>query len=129
MRVVTPDVGGAFGLKVHVFPEDVAVAALARLLGRPVKWVEERREQLTAAHAREQRVDVEVAADATGVVRGLRARLVSDGGAYHIFPLTAALEPLGSAAILRPYRPEAYAWRRWRRPRTSRRSAPTAASA
>ena len=112
VRVVTPDVGGAFGLKVHVFPEDVAVAALARLLGRPVKWVEERREQLTAAaHAREQRVDVELAADETGVVRGLRARMVSDAGAYHIFPLTGALEPLGSAAILPgPYRPAAYAW-------------------
>jgi carbon-monoxide dehydrogenase large subunit len=77
-----------------------------------VKWVEERREQLTAAaHARGQRVDVELAADAAGVVRGLRARLVSDGGAYHIYPLTAALEPLGSAAILPgPYRPEAYAY-------------------
>lgn len=112
VRVIAPDVGGAFGLKVHVFPEDVAVAALARLLRRPVKWTEERREQLTAAaHAREQRVDVELAADATGLVRGLRARIVSDGGAYHIFPLTGALEPLGSAAILPgPYRPQAYAW-------------------
>jgi carbon-monoxide dehydrogenase large subunit len=112
VRVIAPDVGGAFGLKVHVFPEDVAVAALARRLGRPVKWIEERREQLTAAaHAREQRVDVELAADAAGVVRGLRARVVSDGGAYHIFPLTGALEPLGSTAILPgPYRVEAYAW-------------------
>jgi carbon-monoxide dehydrogenase large subunit len=110
VRVLAPDVGGGFGLKTHVFAEDVAVAALARRLGRPVKWVEERREQLTsAAHAREQRVDVEVAADADGVVRGLRARLLSDAGAYHIYPLTAALEPLGSAAILPgPYRVEAY---------------------
>jgi carbon-monoxide dehydrogenase large subunit len=110
VRVLAPDVGGGFGLKTHVFPEDVAVAALARLLGRPVKWVEERREQLTsAAHAREQRVDVELAADADGVVRALRARVVSDAGAYHIYPLTAALEPLGSAAILPgPYRVESY---------------------
>ena len=110
VRVMAPDVGGGFGLKTHVFVEDVAVAALARLLGRPVKWVEERREQLTsAAHAREQRVDVELAADGDGVVRGLRARVISDAGAYHIYPLTAALEPLGSAAILPgPYRVEAY---------------------
>jgi aerobic carbon-monoxide dehydrogenase large subunit len=110
VRVMAPDVGGGFGLKTHVFVEDVAVAALARLLGRPVKWVEERREQLTsAAHAREQRVDVELAADGEGVVRGLRARVISDAGAYHIYPLTAALEPLGSAAILPgPYRVEAY---------------------
>ena len=112
VRVVAPDVGGAFGLKTHVLPEDLVVAAVARRLGRPVKWVEERREQLTAAaHAREQRLDVEVAADAAGVVRGLRARIVSDAGAYHIYPLTAALEPLGSAAILPgPYRAEAYAY-------------------
>ena len=110
VRVITPDVGGGFGLKTHVFPEDLVVAALARLIGRPVKWVEERREQLAAAsHAREQRVDVELAADAEGVVRGLRARVVSDAGAYHIYPLTGALEPLGTAAILPgPYRAEAY---------------------
>jgi len=110
VRVVAPDVGGGFGLKTHVSPEEIAVAAVARLLGRPVKWVEQRREQLTAAaHAREQRIDVELAADAGGVVRGLRARVVSDAGAYHIYPLTAALEPLGSAAILPgPYRVEVY---------------------
>jgi aerobic carbon-monoxide dehydrogenase large subunit len=112
VRVLAPDVGGAFGLKTHVLPEDVVVAALARRLGRPVKWVEERREQLAAAvHAREQRLDVEVAANAQGVVRGLRARIVSDAGAYHVYPLTAALEPLGTAAILPgPYRVEAYAY-------------------
>jgi len=110
VEVVAPDVGGGFGLKTHVFPEELAVAAVARLLGRPVKWIEQRREQLTAAaHAREQRIDVELAADAAGVVRGLRARVVSDAGAYHIYPLTAALEPLGSAAILPgPYRVEVY---------------------
>ena len=112
VRVVVPDVGGGFGLKMHVFPEDVAVAALARRLGRPVKWVEERRENLAAAaHAREQRLDVELAADADGVVRGLRARAVSDGGAHHVYPVTGALEPLGSATILPgPYRAEAYAF-------------------
>ncbi len=112
VRVVVPDVGGGFGLKVHVFPEDVAVAALARRLGRPVKWVEERRENLTAAsHAREQRMDVELAADAEGNVRGLRARVVSDNGAHHVYPLTAALEPLGTASILPgPYRAEVYAY-------------------
>ena len=110
VRVIAPDVGGGFGLKTHVFPEELAVAAAARILGRPVKWIETRREQLTAAaHAREQRVEVEAAADADGVVRALRARTISDAGAYHIYPLTAALEPLGSASILPgPYRVEAY---------------------
>src|SRR5207247_222635 len=65
VRVIAPDVGGGFGLKTHVFPEDVAVAASARVLGRPVKWVEERRESLAAgSQARAQRMDVEVAAEA-----------------------------------------------------------------
>jgi carbon-monoxide dehydrogenase large subunit len=110
VRVLVPDVGGGFGLKTHVFPEELAVAAIARLLGRPLKWVETRREQLAAgAHAREQRMDAELAADDDGVVRALRARVVSDAGAYHIYPLTGALEPLGSAAILPgPYRTAVY---------------------
>ena len=92
VRVVVPDVGGGFGLKVHVFPEDVAVAALARRLGRPVKWVEERRENLTAAaHAREQRIDVEVAADAERAwCSGCARACVSDAGAYHIYPAHAS---------------------------------------
>ena len=112
VRVIAPDVGGGFGLKTHVFPEEIAVAALARRLGRPVKWVETRRENLTAgAQAREQRVEIEAAAGADGRVRALRARLVSDAGAYHIYPLTAMLEPLGSAAILPgPYVTAAYAY-------------------
>ncbi len=110
VRVLVPDVGGGFGLKMHVFPEDLAVAALARLLSRPVKWIETRRENLqAAAQARAQRLEVEAAAGADGVLLALRARVVSDGGAYHVYPLTGALEPLGSAAILPgPYRTPAY---------------------
>src|SRR2546425_11786994 len=87
VRVIAPDVGGGFGLKTHVFPEDVAVAAAARVLGRPVKWVEERRERLAAgAHARAQRVEGEGAAEADGVLRGLRARAGADGGEDPLFP-------------------------------------------
>jgi len=110
IRVVAPDVGGGFGLKMQALPEDVVVAALARQLGRAIKWVEERRENLAAAsHAREQRLEVEVAADADGRLLALRARVLSDSGAYHTYPLTAALEPLGSAGILPgPYRTPAY---------------------
>ena len=110
VRILVPDVGGGFGLKSHVFPEDVAVAAIARQLGRPVKWLEERRESLAAAsQARAQRMDVEVAVGRDGVLLGLRARAVSDGGAYHIYPLTGALEPLGSLGILPgPYRTSVY---------------------
>ena len=112
VRVIAPDVGGGFGLKMHVFPEDVAIAALARRLGRPVKWVETRRENLTvASQAREQRVEAEIAADASGHLLALRSRVVSDAGAYHIYPLTAMLEPLGTATILPgPYVTPAYAF-------------------
>jgi aerobic carbon-monoxide dehydrogenase large subunit len=112
VRVIVPETGGGFGQKMHVMPEDLAVAALARTVARPVKWTETRRENLAAAsHAREGRVELEAAADAYGVLLGLRARVVSDAGAYHIFPLTQALEPLGTAAILPgPYRTSAYAY-------------------
>ena len=110
VRVIVPDTGGGFGQKMHLMPEDLAVAALARGTGRPVKWIETRRENLAAAaQAREGRVEIEAAADAAGVLLALRARLWSDAGAYHVYPLTAALEPLGSASILPgPYRTPAY---------------------
>jgi carbon-monoxide dehydrogenase large subunit len=112
VRVIVPDVGGGFGLKVQVFPEDIVVVAAARRFGRPVKWVEERRDCLaSASHAREERVEAEVAADAKGRVLAMRSRVISDAGAYHTFPLTQGLEPLGTAAILPgPYTTPAYAW-------------------
>jgi carbon-monoxide dehydrogenase large subunit len=112
VRVIVPDTGGGFGQKMHVLPEDLAVVALARLTGRPVKWLETRRENLMAAvQARQARAEVEAAADARGLLLGLRARVLSDAGAYHVFPTTQALEPLGIANILPgPYRTPAYAW-------------------
>lgn len=112
VRVIVPDVGGAFGLKAVVFPEDLAVAAVARLTRRPVKWMETREENLRAApQAREQTVEVEVAATRDGCLLGLRARFLSDAGAYHVYPQTQALEPAGASAILPgPYRVPAYAY-------------------
>jgi carbon-monoxide dehydrogenase large subunit len=110
IRIISPDVGGGFGLKMQVFPEDVAVAALSRRLGRPVKWLEERRENLAAAsQARGQRTTVEVAAAADGTVLALRSRVISDNGAYHAYPTTGVLEPLGTASIMPgPYRISTY---------------------
>jgi aerobic carbon-monoxide dehydrogenase large subunit len=110
IRIISPDVGGGFGLKMQVFPEDVAVAALSRRLGRPVKWLEERRENLVAAsQARGQRTTVEAAAAADGTVLALRSRVMSDNGAYHAYPATGVLEPLGTASIMPgPYRISAY---------------------
>ena len=112
VRVIVPDTGGGFGQKMHVMPEDLAVAAAARLINRPVKWAETRRENLaSASQAREARVEIEAAADARGVLLGLRARIWSDAGSQHIYPLTASLEPMGTATILPgPYRTPAYAY-------------------
>jgi carbon-monoxide dehydrogenase large subunit len=112
VRVIVPDTGGGFGQKMHVMPEDLAVVAAARLIDRPVKWTETRRENLaSASQAREARVEIEAAADARGVLLGLRARIWSDAGSHHIYPLTASLEPMGTATILPgPYRTSAYAY-------------------
>jgi len=106
IRVICPATGGGFGTKMHMFPEDVVICLLALRLGRPVKWCEDRREDLTAsAHAREQVSRVELAAKRDGTVLGLRARLYGDVGAYSVYPVTAALEPLTAAGILcGPYR-------------------------
>ncbi|MGH6670896.1 MAG: xanthine dehydrogenase family protein molybdopterin-binding subunit [Xanthobacteraceae bacterium] len=83
LRVATPDVGGGFGPKLCVYPEDVAVVAAATLLRRPIKWIEDRREHFTnAAQERDQYWSIEIAADADGRLRGIRGRLIHDIGAY-----------------------------------------------
>ena len=83
VRVVVPAVGGAFGARIHTYPEQVAVAALARRLGRPVGYVESRSETMLAmTHGRAQVQEVELAATRDGRITGLRARLLADGGAY-----------------------------------------------
>jgi carbon-monoxide dehydrogenase large subunit len=83
LRVATPDVGGGFGPKLCVYPEDVATVAAATLLRRSVKWTEDRREHFTnAAQERDQYWSIEIAADTDGHVRGVRGRLVHDIGAY-----------------------------------------------
>jgi aerobic carbon-monoxide dehydrogenase large subunit len=101
VRVRCPDIGGGFGQKAHVFPEEIAVAWAALRLGRPVKWVEDRRENLLGStHAREQRVHARVAADGDGRVLALDATVYCDVGAYGIFPWGQVLEALGTPAIL-----------------------------
>ncbi len=83
LRVATADVGGGFGPKLCVYPEDVAVVAAATLLRRSVKWIEDRREHFTnAAQERDQYWSIELAAEADGRIRGIRGRLIHDLGAY-----------------------------------------------
>jgi len=83
VRAITPDVGGAFGAKINIYPEEILVAHLARSLGQPVKWVERRSESFLATiHGRAQVADLEMALDADGKILGLRGRVVADLGAY-----------------------------------------------
>jgi len=83
LRVATPDVGGGFGPKLCVYPEDVATVAAATLLHRSVKWIEDRREHFTnAAQERDQFWSLDIAADADGRLRGVRGKLIHDIGAY-----------------------------------------------
>jgi carbon-monoxide dehydrogenase large subunit len=83
IRVIVPDVGGGFGVKLHYYPEDVLVAVAAMRLGRPVKWVETRSEHFAATvHAREQRVHARAAFDAQGTLLALRVHVQGDVGAH-----------------------------------------------
>jgi len=85
VRVIAPDVGGAFGAKLSVYPEYLVVAALARRLGRPVRWSESRSESMLAlTHGRGQVQYVELGAKRDGTLVGLRADVVADMGAYPV---------------------------------------------
>jgi carbon-monoxide dehydrogenase large subunit len=90
LRVIAPDVGGSFGVKDCIFPEDVLVPYLSVLLRRPVKWVEDRQESLLTYHGRGQSIDLEAAVRKDGVVLGMRVRVVADIGAYFLFTTVSA---------------------------------------
>lgn len=112
IRVRCPCVGGGFGPKMHLYPEDVVVAELARRLRRPVRWLEDRRENLlSSTQARDHVNHVEIGARRDGTIMALRSTLVCDTGAYSVYPITASLEPLTAAGILPgPYRVPALAY-------------------
>ena len=84
IRVIARDVGGGFGVKDQVYPEEVLVSYAARLLGKPVKWIESRREHMQAStHAREQHHDVELAVKNDGTLLAIKDRIRYDAGAHH----------------------------------------------
>lgn len=83
VEMIENDVGGGFGVRGEFYPEDFLVPFAARRLGRPVKWVEDRREHFLATnHARDVVCDLEIACETDGTIRGLRGRAVADIGAY-----------------------------------------------
>ncbi|GAA1916749.1 xanthine dehydrogenase family protein molybdopterin-binding subunit [Nocardioides lentus] len=106
--VITPDVGGGFGLKInHPWPEELLVPYAARVLGRPVKFVEDRREHfISSAHERGQVQHVEVGFDDDGRLLGLDVEFWHDHGAYTPYGLIVPI--ITSTQLLGPYKPGAY---------------------
>ncbi len=106
IRVIAPDVGGGFGLKAVFYPEEVALCLLAMRLGRPVKWVEQRREGfLASVHARDHHYAARAGFDGEGRLLALDVRVACNAGAYSIFPWTAGIEALMAGGLLAgPYK-------------------------
>jgi carbon-monoxide dehydrogenase large subunit len=110
VRVVAGDVGGGFGVKAVLYPEDVLLCVLAMSLGRPVKWVERRREaMLASAHARDHHYAVRAGFDDGGRLLALDVRATCNAGAYSVFPWTAGIEALMAGGLLTgPYKLDHY---------------------
>lgn len=110
IRVIAPDVGGGFGYKAILHPEELILASLALKLKRPVRWLEDRREHLIAgANCREHIYNMTVYGDAQGKLLGLDSEIIVDAGAYSIWPHTCAFDAVQAAGILPgPYQIENY---------------------
>ncbi|ODU66441.1 MAG: hypothetical protein ABT05_05320, partial [Lautropia sp. SCN 66-9] len=110
IRVIAPDVGGGFGFKSIVQPEEVLVSWLAIHLQRPVRWCEDRREHLVAgANTREHRYRIAACADRRGRLLGIRAEVLIDAGAYAVVPFTNTLDAgMAVGNLSGPYRVAAY---------------------
>lgn len=103
IRVVVPEVGGAFGIKAMFYPEYVVVTHAAKKLRRPVKWMSDRTESFLAdCHARENLHDIEVAFDDTGRILAVKDRVVADTGAYPILGFPGAVGETGWATSMLP---------------------------
>ena len=115
LRVVSPDVGGGFGSKNRLMPEEVMVCAASLKTGRPVRWLEDRRENITANNqAREHWYRVTAHADSKGTILGIEAELIVDAGSYSIWPSGPFMET-GMAArnLPGPYRIPALSVKTW----------------
>jgi aerobic carbon-monoxide dehydrogenase large subunit len=110
LRVVAPDVGGGFGGKASVYPEEIVFAVLARHFGRAVRWTGDRLEDLAStSQGFDEIVEAELALDKDGHILALAAEVTGDVGAYLIYPWTAVLEPVQVVSFMPgPYRVLAY---------------------
>jgi len=105
IRIIAPDIGGAFGQKHPIYPEEIVTAALSIMLKRPVKWIEKRRENfLSSVHSREQIHQISVAVKRSGKIIGVKDKILSDFGAYIHFPHHAAsIMDVALEHLLGPY--------------------------
>ncbi len=102
IRVVAPDVGGGFGIKAPFYPEEAVIPAAAIMLGRPVKWSEDRRENfMTATQERDQHWTLAIALDGEGKILGLRGNSLHDQGAF--MPWGMVMPYIAGVAVLGPY--------------------------
>ena len=102
LRVIAPEVGGGFGCKYLMYAEEAVVALTAKIIGRPVKWIEDRREHFLASiQERDEYWDMEIATDADGHVLGVRGEMIHDQGAYT--PQGINLPYNASTAVPGPY--------------------------
>jgi carbon-monoxide dehydrogenase large subunit len=110
IRIVSPDIGGGFGHKGILLPEEVCLSWLAMQKGLTVRWIEDRREHLSAsANCREHHYNITVYADRDGTLLGIDCEAIVDSGAYSSYPFSACLEAAQVASILPgPYRMPAY---------------------
>src|SRR6266576_2766998 len=110
IRIVSPDIGGGFGHKGILLPEEVCLGWLTMRKNCAVRWIEDRREHLTAsANCREHHYKITVYADRDGRLRGIDCEATVDSGAYSSYPFSACLEAAQVASILPgPYRMPAY---------------------
>ncbi|HYA06732.1 MAG TPA: xanthine dehydrogenase family protein molybdopterin-binding subunit [Xanthobacteraceae bacterium] len=107
IRIIAPDVGGGFGPKAIFYPEEAAIPAAALKLGRPVKWIEDRREHfLTATQERDQHWEAAIAVDADGRILGVRGRLLHDSGAF--MPWGVIMPYIAAVTVPGPYVVPAY---------------------
>lgn len=115
IRVIAPDVGGGFGYKGILLPEEICLAWLARHLRRPVRWLEDRREQLTAGtNCREHDYDLTIYAENDGRILGIDCEATVDSGAYSSYPFSACLEAAQVGSILPgPYKMQSYRCKTW----------------
>ncbi len=104
LRVITPEVGGGFGSKLNVYAEEALLGWISMQLGKPVKWIESRRENMQATiHGRGQVGDIEVAFKNDGIITGLRYNVFADLGAYHQL-LTPAIPTLTGLMLSGAYK-------------------------